>query len=42
MGIEPENIAFVAGGVLTGLHAGLLCEFSVDIIPTCLTSLLHL
>jgi uncharacterized membrane protein len=28
-----ENIVLVAGGVLTGLHAGLLYDFSVDIVP---------
>ena len=28
-----ENIVLVAGGVLTALHAGLLYDFSVDIVP---------
>ncbi len=29
-----ESIVLVAGGVLTGLHAGLLYDFSVDIVPS--------
>jgi uncharacterized membrane protein len=28
-----ENIVLVTGGVLTALHAGLLYDFSVDIVP---------
>jgi uncharacterized membrane protein len=28
-----ENLVLVAGGVLTALHAGLLYDFSVDIVP---------
>ncbi len=34
MQITLENIIIVAGGVLTGLHAGLLYDFSVDIVPS--------
>ncbi len=29
-----ERIALVAAGVLTGLHAGLLYDFSVDVVPS--------
>lgn len=29
-----ENIVLVAGGVLAGLHAGLLYDFSVDVVPS--------
>ena len=28
-----ENVVLVVAGVLTGLHAGLLYDFSVDIVP---------
>lgn len=28
-----ENAVLVAGGVLAGLHAGLLYDFSVDVVP---------
>jgi uncharacterized membrane protein len=34
MSLPLENIAIVAGGVLTGLHAGLLYDFSVDVVPS--------
>jgi uncharacterized membrane protein len=32
--MEMEKIILVAGGVLAGLHAGLLFDFSVDIVPS--------
>ncbi len=33
MEISLTNIVLVVGGVLTALHAGLLYDFSVDIVP---------
>jgi uncharacterized membrane protein len=33
MDMTFENIVLVAAGVLTALHAGLLYDFSVDIVP---------
>ncbi len=33
MAVTLENIVLVVGGVLTALHAGLLYDFSVDIVP---------
>lgn len=33
MDISVENLVLVLGGVLTALHAGLLYDFSVDIVP---------
>lgn len=33
MDITLANIILVVGGVLTALHAGLLYDFSVDIVP---------
>lgn len=32
--MTTENIVLVAGGILAGLHAGLLYDFSVDIVPS--------
>ncbi len=34
MAISLENVVLVAAGLLTGLHAGLLFDFSVDIVPS--------
>lgn len=34
MNIDFEYIVIVTGGVLAGLHAGLLYDFSVDIVPS--------
>jgi uncharacterized membrane protein len=33
MNVIIENLVLVVGGVLTALHAGLLYDFSVDIVP---------
>jgi len=33
MDVSLETITLVTGGVLAGLHAGLLYDFSVDIVP---------
>lgn len=29
-----ENVVLVAGGVLAGLHAGLLYDFAIDVVPS--------
>lgn len=34
MQMTPENMVLVVGGVLTGLHAGLLYDFAIDIVPS--------
>lgn len=32
--MTAENIVLLAGGVLAGLHAGLLYDFAIDVVPS--------